>query len=63
MAMKRTETVWTVINRKHGYWVYGTEFLKRDAIAKFVVPEYGWDYWRKKGWRCVKAKITYEVKP
>jgi len=63
--MKRAKAVWVVVNIEPGYWIYSMTGTRKDSIREFCTVPGPWD-WRKaraKGWRCVKAKITYEVTP
>jgi len=63
--MKRAKTVWVVVNVEPGYWIYAMNNTRKGSIEEFcTVPgPLKWSKATAKGWRCVKAKITYEVTP
>lgn len=60
------ERLWGCI-AANGRVDYSTlSYLKKDSIAKCVKgmnPDYfNWNYFRKKGWKCVELEISYSYR-
>lgn len=37
-------------------------YTRTDSIKKFVRgSKWKWNWWRRRGWRCVRVNITYEI--
>lgn len=37
-------------------------YTRTNSIKKFVGDgKWNWNWWRRRGWRCVRVNITYEI--